>query len=93
MINIDNMARSLAQQWYAAQSRNNFATLYLYYTPSNGSTPGKVIVADYAIPPYVLASSTRLSPAWTETQGQQFIYEVLRTLPILPAKGEELIED
>lgn len=82
----DTWARCAAEDWYRKQCRNVTAVFYCYHKPSVPGTPGGIII-DTAPPAdgWELSDPTRISPSWSEPQAFNFLLDVVRRLPILPA--------
>ncbi len=87
----DNIRRWLRKQaeeacghWFNEQLKNLEARYYLYYKK------GEIKVAEESPgPEWQLASKKYISPAWPRSQAQQFIFNSLQGVEVLP---DELIK-
>lgn len=81
-----DLAGDLARQWFRDQCADaGFSPFRVFYRPSDGATPGDVVVAKEAPgPEYKQASPQTVSPAWDVRRATAHLHEVIEPLPILP---------
>ncbi|MDP2753892.1 MAG: hypothetical protein Q8P40_05825, partial [Nitrospirota bacterium] len=71
-------AKEVAEWWFNSQMKNPFTEFYLYHKV------GDFRVAIETPEGYKLSDAQRISPAWTKEQAEQWIFDKVQRLPILP---------
>jgi hypothetical protein len=79
-----SMAKEASDDWFRKQTRNEFASLYLYFKRSTETEWGSLAIAEKTPEGYQLADPQRLYPGWSRTQVKNHIRGILQHLPILP---------
>ena len=82
------MSEGAARDWWEKQIKNEYASLYLYYQPTERGKWGNLAVSEDRPLGFELASNERLSPASTRDRMTQKIRGMLNTLPIVGNEDE-----
>jgi hypothetical protein len=81
---LDKLADKVAGEWWSAQMKNEWASLYLYHSLAvPGGDWGSLIVAEDCPEGYYLSAPERLSPAMTKAQAAYKIRGIMNVLPIV----------
>jgi hypothetical protein len=71
-------AQKVADEWYAAQCRDNYASLYVYYRPGE-----LCAAAGPPSPEWTLADGARIRPDSTRVQVQRWVNDLAQRIPFL----------
>jgi len=78
------LSRVLKSQWFPMQSREPYASLYLWFKR------GQLVVAEKKPDGFELADPRRINPGGTVEQNHNLFREALGRVPCLPTEDEQI---
>jgi hypothetical protein len=75
---VSAQAQKVADEWFKAQSLDNYAALYVYYRPAE-----LCAASDPPGPDWTLAHGDRIRPGSTRAQVQRWVNDMAQRIPFL----------